>query len=143
MKRTVGVFVVLWAVVACGDATERAAESPVEAEEVVEAEESAEGGCRESDPLRDAFFGELHVHTRYSMDAYSWDVRATPDDAYRFAMGEPILLPPLDADGIRVQVPLLEKRRARSGAADGPACPARSPFSYDFSAELRVLSQRD
>ena len=51
--------------------------------------------------------------------------------------------PPLDADGIRVQVPLLEKRRARSGAADGPACPARSPFSYDFSAELRVLSQRD
>jgi hypothetical protein len=41
-------------------------------------------------PLRNAYFGDLHVHTRYSMDAYIFDVRASPDDAYRFAKGEAI-----------------------------------------------------
>ncbi len=41
-------------------------------------------------PLRSAYFGDLHVHTRYSMDAYIFDVRASPDDAYRFAKGEPL-----------------------------------------------------
>ena len=33
------------------------------------------------------------------MDAYSGDVRATLYEAYRFARGEPITLPPLDAEG--------------------------------------------
>jgi len=55
--------------------------------------------CADRNPLRNAYFGELHVHTRNSMDAYTWDVRATPDDAYRFARGEAISLPPLDAAG--------------------------------------------
>ena len=41
-------------------------------------------------PLRNAYFGELHVHTRHSFDAYIFEVRANPDDAYRFAKGEAI-----------------------------------------------------
>ena len=41
-------------------------------------------------PLKNAYFGDLHVHTRYSMDAYIFDVRASPDDAYRFAKGAPL-----------------------------------------------------
>jgi len=36
-----------------------------------------------------ALFGELHLHTGWSMDAYIFNVRASPDDAYRFAKGEP------------------------------------------------------
>jgi hypothetical protein len=40
--------------------------------------------------LRNAYFGDLHVHTRYSMDAYIFDVRADADDAYRFAKGGPL-----------------------------------------------------
>lgn len=36
------------------------------------------------------FFGELHVHTQNSFDAYTFGVRSTPEDAYRYARGEAI-----------------------------------------------------
>jgi hypothetical protein len=44
----------------------------------------------ESNPLRDAYFGDLHVHTAWSFDSFAFNVRTTPDDAYRFAKGEAI-----------------------------------------------------
>jgi hypothetical protein len=43
-------------------------------------------------PLRKAYFGDLHVHTSWSNDAYNLMVRTTPDDAYLFAKGEAIRL---------------------------------------------------
>ena len=39
-------------------------------------------------PDRNAYFGDLHVHTYISNDAYIFNLRRTPDDAYRFAKGE-------------------------------------------------------
>ncbi|MFP6584735.1 MAG: DUF3604 domain-containing protein [Candidatus Hydrogenedentota bacterium] len=42
---------------------------------------------------RKPLFGELHIHTGWSFDAYVFGVRATPDDAYRFAKGEPLQHP--------------------------------------------------
>jgi len=39
---------------------------------------------------RNAYFGDLHVHTNLSFDAYIFNVRRTPDDAYRFAKGQTI-----------------------------------------------------
>ena len=55
--------------------------------------------CGDHNPLRNVYFGDLHVHTTYSFDAHMFDVRTTPAQAYRFARGEPVALPPLDADG--------------------------------------------
>ncbi|MCR9079897.1 MAG: DUF3604 domain-containing protein [Hyphomonadaceae bacterium] len=54
----------------------------------------------ERTPTKNAYFGDLHVHTRNSFDAYIFATRRTPDDAYRFAKGEVI---PHDA-GYEIQL---------------------------------------
>ena len=41
-------------------------------------------------PERQALFGDLHIHTRWSFDAYSLGVPVTPEDAYRYARGAAI-----------------------------------------------------
>ena len=41
-------------------------------------------------PERNAYFGDTHIHTMYSFDAFMGSVRTTPDDAYRYGKGEPI-----------------------------------------------------
>ncbi|MCB1351151.1 MAG: DUF3604 domain-containing protein [Rhodobacteraceae bacterium] len=43
-------------------------------------------------PLKEAYFGEQHVHTGVSMDAFIAGNRLTPDDAYRFAKGEEMMV---------------------------------------------------
>lgn len=35
-------------------------------------------------------WGDTHLHTEYSMDANTFGVRLTPEDAYRFARGEAV-----------------------------------------------------
>ena len=44
-------------------------------------------------PDRNVYFGDLHIHTRNSFDAYIFNVRTTPEDAYKFGMGEGITHP--------------------------------------------------
>src|SRR6478752_7214061 len=45
----------------------------------------------ESNPEREAYFGETHVHTSWSFDAYVFgNMKAGPEDAYRYAIGQPI-----------------------------------------------------
>ena len=44
-------------------------------------------------PVRHAYFGDLHIHSRWSFEAYSLNVQATPEDAYRYARGEAIAHP--------------------------------------------------
>ena len=55
--------------------------------------------CADRNPQRNLYFGDLHAHTKLSWDAYGYDVRVTPDQAYRFAKGHTIYLSPLDSDG--------------------------------------------
>lgn len=44
-----------------------------------------------STPVREAFYGDLHLHTNYSFDAYVlFGAKADPNDAYKFARGEAV-----------------------------------------------------
>ena len=42
---------------------------------------------------RNAYFGDLHIHTRYSYDSFFFGTVASPDDAYEFAKGKPLVTP--------------------------------------------------
>jgi hypothetical protein len=102
----------------------------------------AREACRDRNALRNPYYGDFHVHTGLSMDAYTWETRATPDDALRFARGEPLRLAPLDEQGRGTRTLQLERpldfaaitdhsewlgevslcTRAGSPAYDSPAC---------------------
>ena len=71
---------------------------------------SASPAFAEKNPPRDAYFGETHVHTSWSFDAFIFGNHMTgPDDAYKYAKGETIKHPlgydvkittPLDRMGV-------------------------------------------
>lgn len=65
--------------------------------------------CAQYSTTRNAYFGDLHVHTARSFDAQAFDVRTTPDEAYRFAQGDPVDLPPLDVDGNGTQTVQIDR----------------------------------
>lgn len=50
--------------------------------------------CLNYQASRQAFFGDVHVHTKYSLDASTQSTKTTPDQAYRFAKGERIGIQP-------------------------------------------------
>ncbi|ARN73511.1 DUF3604 domain-containing protein [Oceanicoccus sagamiensis] len=73
--------------VACSKNTEPATEKAIASEKPVDTVAAAEAAVPEN-PLKEAYFGEIHMHTSYSLDSYIGGNRRTPDDAYRFARGE-------------------------------------------------------
>jgi hypothetical protein len=94
-----------------------------------------------------AFFGDLHIHTRWSFDAYSMGVRVGPEDAYRFARGgaiehvsgEPIQLtgPPLDFMGLTEHGTYM----GVSAAMDDPNSPLRAvPFVQELTSPDPAVS---
>ena len=42
---------------------------------------------------KNVYFGDLHIHTKNSFDAYIFNVRTTPADVYRFASGDTLKHP--------------------------------------------------
>ncbi|MEM9669591.1 MAG: DUF3604 domain-containing protein [Pseudomonadota bacterium] len=61
--------------------------------------------CAVRTPTKRALFGDLHVHTALSGDAYAEGTRLYPEAAYRFAKGEEVLFPgPGDTNGTPVQI---------------------------------------
>jgi hypothetical protein len=55
--------------------------------------------CADFNVTRNAYFGDTHVHTTYSLDAVVFNTLNAPRDAYRFANGEAIGLAPYDGMG--------------------------------------------
>ena len=43
-------------------------------------------------PLNNVYFGEQHLHTSASPDAFAFGTRGDANDAYKFARGEPITI---------------------------------------------------
>ncbi len=54
--------------------------------------------AQEKEPWeRQVYFGEQHLHTSASADAFAFGIRSTPDDAYNFAKGKPLTLTTIGA----------------------------------------------
>jgi hypothetical protein len=99
----------------------------------------------DANPDRNAYFGDLHVHTRYSFDAYAFGTVATPSDAYRFAKGEAIKNPagfdmqlnePLDFYGVTDHAMFM-------GIAPVAADTSSEFSSYSFAHVLHDLNAPD
>ena len=56
------------------------------------------------DPRRNVYFGDLHVHTSWSLDAYTAGNRDDPSLAYRFGRGDTVTKS--DGSVVRLRVPL-------------------------------------
>lgn len=89
MKQTLALLIALGLV---GCVAPKADEPSLDAAATSE-EPIAEAHTPGYNPDRNAYFGDMHIHTRNSFDAYIFNVRRTPDDAYRFAKGETIRHP--------------------------------------------------
>ncbi|WP_299588160.1 DUF3604 domain-containing protein [uncultured Microbulbifer sp.] len=62
-------------------------------------------GTEASEPTQ-LFWGDMHLHTSYSFDAFlSQNYSATPDTAYRWAKGQPVIHPYTHAK-VRINTPL-------------------------------------
>jgi hypothetical protein len=54
--------------------------------------------CADHNPQKNAYFGDLHVHTALSNDGYSFGVRTRPDVAYRYGFGAGSVSLPINKD---------------------------------------------
>ena len=70
---------------------------------------------------RHAYFGDLHLHTTMSFDAWSFGTKTTPDEAYKFARGETVM------------IPASQIQREETMQVSGMV-PAKRPWPLDFMA---------
>ncbi len=82
--------------------------------------------CTSSDLFRTPYFGDLHIHTRFSADAYIFGTRVGPRDAYAFAQGAAI--PFADDD----------EMQTRSSRIDRPLDFAAVTDHSEFFGEVRI-----
>ena len=89
--------------------------------------------CANFEANRKPLFGDLHVHTSYSHDAYVSMQRNNPWDAYRYAKGEAI--PQSDAEGEQTVTAQISKPQKITMIA---APPVSSRLSWATSTPIRL-----
>ena len=96
-------------------------------------------------PERNAYFGDLHVHTEYSFDAYSFGTTATPYDAYRFARGDAITHP--SGYEVQLRTPLdfyaVTDHAMFLGLVREAADPTTEFSKYEFARAIHNLNDPD
>ena len=88
MRTLKSLFLLPFLLQTCSDSPNETSETPISADPVV-ITESVDG---EFNVNRNAYFGELHVHSMYSYDAFILGGIASPDEAYQFAKGSAITM---------------------------------------------------
>ena len=88
VKRSVISVAVLLSMTACGKPAPKQSEETGQVDGAARSESAGSSG--QANSLRTAYFGETHMHTAYSLDAYIGGARLTPSEAYRFAKGEAV-----------------------------------------------------
>jgi hypothetical protein len=86
-------------------------------------------GASEQAAKRRAFFGELHLHTELSLDAWGYGTKLMPQDAYKFGKGETVMVP-------AAQV------AAEQGISGDNAVAAKRAWPLDFMAVERLRQER-
>jgi hypothetical protein len=109
---------------------------------------------------KNAYFGELHLHTSYSLDSYIFGNPNSPDAAYKFAQGEPVTLyggetkqlrHPLDFVAITDHAEFLGElalcTTPGSSVYEGPACKGMRAFDMmqfgKIAASVTARKRRD
>jgi hypothetical protein len=93
--------------------------------------------CADRNPRRNLYWGDLHVHTAYSFDAWISEVRTDPAGAYRFARGEEVAghqLPrPLDFAAVTDHAEYLAE-------VDGCTTPGSAVYTTDRCVGYRAAT---
>src|SRR5262245_42763287 len=95
---------------------------------------------------RRPFFGDLHIHTSYSIDAFVFNVRNDPRAAYDFARGMPIPLTSLDPSGattVQLQRPLDFAAVTDHAEGFGPAYICATPGTTGYDAAECVVFRNE
>ena len=82
--RVISSFFLMLVIVSCNDAND------VDDYSALNESNYVSGSSSDFSGERNAYFGDLHVHTKHSFDAHIFGTTASPDDAYRYAKGDTI-----------------------------------------------------